>query len=981
MFDNKETNISILEGSYRKLKSYYYYNKNFIFLKEKIAIFESNLLDMKQVFERLSEYLNNPNSIENKQFINELTNRVDFYILPKKIHSDEKIGADPVALSNILNHSKTIKSVNYFIDMPIELHILDTLLTLLIGKEIYSLGSIDQSAIYANTLSDTYLYNDEPDTNGINFENSRLFNIYYLKYSSWRNGAFDALSKNYSEKKSSVLYSLDISSYYYDIRYDFNFSEIKTDLDSKFPFEFLIDLFRDISFDYFKKVSLVKSGLNDIKPQSTPLPIGLFISMIISNLYLRKFDELIKRNKKVIFYGRYVDDILIVINSKKYQGSVSQQVLIDDFLVKYGILIKENGSFSLKYFSNLKIQNDKIKTLYLDKYESKSIIDIYNKKIRVIPSQVNLDFYAKMDLIDFDEYTHEYENFGTESKIRDIGRLSINKLKVSKFLTSLLMGIKGIDLNNQVVQNQITTQTKKLEKFFINSAFIEHLGSLVDVFYFFVITKKKKSLLKSYSQLLDLAKSIKIDIDCINAKELKSRLIKNVTSVVEISASLAMSIDYPNYLSKKCKSLPVERANNILQSNMFNNNLLDYPLYSYATNELPISLIEVSLNNFVNLNILNENKIKFLPRFVHLSEIMVFDKLLSITQNYGEEQHNPKEFQISVMRYIDINHLNRTSWKDYMSIIEKSPNIDYHTDYVTVLDSTQHNLEKFRVSVANINVDSNIAIERILNPNHELTSFEKRKFYNTLLYSIVDGRTSNMIVFPELFLPVRWLNEMINFSRKTQTAIITGMQYLRSTNNEVKNFIVTIIPFLSGHQKSKSSIVYIREKNDYPPLEVQLLAERSFSVKNQVTPSYQIFKWRNLYFSNMLCYELTDISARARFRGEIDLLAIPELNKDTPYFSNIIESCVRDLHAFIIQSNTSYYGDSRISGPYDRNHMNIIQIKGGINNYIVTEVLNIKELRLFQLGQIEQTRTSRTNVDNDNKKIKKLPARFLRTKT
>ena len=40
MFKDKAQNIRMLKGAYRKLKSYYYYNKNFILMRKKIANFE-----------------------------------------------------------------------------------------------------------------------------------------------------------------------------------------------------------------------------------------------------------------------------------------------------------------------------------------------------------------------------------------------------------------------------------------------------------------------------------------------------------------------------------------------------------------------------------------------------------------------------------------------------------------------------------------------------------------------------------------------------------------------------------------------------------------------------------------------------------------------------------------------------------------------------------------------------------------------------
>lgn len=40
-------------------------------------------------------------------------------------------------------------------------------------------------------------------------------------------------------------------------------------------------------------------------------------------------------------------------------------------------------------------------------------------------------------------------------------------------------------------------------------------------------------------------------------------------------------------------------------------------------------------------------------------------------------------------------------------------------------------------------------------------------------------------------------------------------------------------------------------------------------------------------------------------KTNIDMLFIPQLNRDTNYFASIVESAARDLHCFVIQANTS----------------------------------------------------------------------------
>ena len=48
------------------------------------------------------------------------------------------------------------------------------------------------------------------------------------------------------------------------------------------------------------------------------LPIGNLTSQLFSNVYLSSFDNLMKRKEGLKYYGRYVDDMIIVHRSRKY---------------------------------------------------------------------------------------------------------------------------------------------------------------------------------------------------------------------------------------------------------------------------------------------------------------------------------------------------------------------------------------------------------------------------------------------------------------------------------------------------------------------------------------------------------------------------------------------------------------------------------------------------------------------------------------
>jgi len=130
---------------------------------------------------------------------------------------------------------------------------------------------------------------------------------------------------------------------------------------------------------------------------------------------------------------------------------------------------------------------------------------------------------------------------------------------------------------------------------------------------------------------------------------------------------------------------------------------------------------------------------------------------------------------------------------------------------------------------------------------------------------------------------------------------------------------------------------------------------------------YEIINYRNIYFSVCYCFELANISHREKLKAKIDLLIGVEWNKDTPYFSNIVESTSRDLHCFVAQVNTSKFGDTRLTQPKDTATKDLLKLKGGLNDTILVGQIDIQKLRNFQRVK---------SSINTSKEFKPLPPDF-----
>ena len=110
-----------------------------------------------------------------------------------------------------------------------------------------------------------------------------------------------------------------------------------------------------------------------------------------------------------------------------------------------------------------------------------------------------------------------------------------------------------------------------------------------------------------------------------------------------------------------------------------------------------------------------------------------------------------------------------------------------------------------------------------------------------------------------------------------------------------------------------------------------------------------IIQHGDFYFGILICSELTNIDYRAKLRGLVDAVFVPEWNPDIEMFSSLIEAAAYDIHAYIVQCNDRQYGDTRIRIPAkDHYSRDIVKVKGGEEDFYVIGKLNIDVLRKFQ---------------------------------
>ena len=214
------------------------------------------------------------------------------------------------------------------------------------------------------------------------------------------------------------------------------------------------------------------------------------------------------------------------------------------------------------------------------------------------------------------------------------------------------------------------------------------------------------------------------------------------------------------------------------------------------------------------------------------------------------------------------------------------------------------------------------------------------------------------MVLPEVSIPVLWLPYLISYSRMNQVGIIFGLEHWVS-NKIVYNFMVESLPFIEK-DSIKQNIFTMRLKNHYAPKELGMINEMLLSTPYESRQFnnlsyYHKVNWKGISLATYNCYELADISHRAIFKNEIDLLVASVFNADTNYYDHIMESVVRDLHCYVVQVNTSQYGGSCVLRPSKTELKKMLYLKGGENECILKSTIDISGLRDFQFGRTGNT--------------------------
>jgi len=553
-------------------------------MKEKIADFEDDRERMDATFSLLSQILHSPEIHKGK--IIKWLNQIDYYVIPKSFKPKEQNG---IFVSEPNLNDEIVDEVNFFINMPIELYILDSLWTVLIGKLAYDNEAIGQEC-FGNCIDYFSNYYEEKGDlyKNIKFEKRRLFKYYFDQYLSWKNKAIERAKKDYKSKNLALI-TLDVQAFYYSVQWDFGMLEdlLKKD-DRLTSFSILTDIEEKIYFRYTRLLSRVReleySG-------HTVLPIGLFSSMIIANLYLSRYDREISSKENVLYYGRYVDDIIVVLDTKENVVRGNEDEFDRLLILDNGMLSIEGDKYTLHGQETLKIQRKKVKIIFLEKKKAGPLIKILaNTEIK--PSEMNVVPETELNLEDFEEAVYAVKSFTQETKIRDISKQIVDRNKLGKHMAQIVLAYQG--KRGEMTDDEkkkLDNERNNIIRFFRGSNAINYHANWINAFYFLLLTSSESEWKRFEGNITEAIERIQIyDIEHVgdNARnEVKNKLREDLNKILQISMGSALALN-PRFL-KTIDDDVKQIALKLRHSNLFNHKLVSVPLINYL-DDLPDEL-------------------------------------------------------------------------------------------------------------------------------------------------------------------------------------------------------------------------------------------------------------------------------------------------------------------------------------------------------------------------------------------------------
>ncbi len=941
---------------------------------------------------------------------------VGYLLIPKKVSfKDDKDGKDiyhdqgfdaSVVFSNPgKEHSaERIDKCQFRLvsDLPVTFHVIMTWWILKIGERLEKWVS-PQS--YGNRIR-------RKADGEISELSMGTFTRYLHQYHAWRDNGLKVIRNAVEQEKKNVLaITADFTAFYHTIRPDF-----LTNPDFYALFESRVEL-DDDDREYTELIVWMINQWASTTPLERGLPVGCSVSAIIANLALLSFDKKIEQEVTPLYYGRYVDDIIIVLENTNH---FTESVAIWEWLARRidGIDASElnnqgnrnnkiyyTDSFvSQKGAGTLSFESEKTKAFVIDSDCGGLLINSLERQIkaqssewRALPdfpesenemtakilaacnaSGEEVDNLRKVDALSlkravfamvvraFESYGRNLTPFGWRRMRTFFLRLIVNYFTDVKSFFDLHGYFPRIiatacNCVSDDEEEALGLIVSIVEKIFLVVGKLENADCQIGISGDGGLDKSTCIMkLKEYMGRL-LAENICAVSD---ARGAGTNLWQKLSDVIDDGVRYFAMTDWENLYAHDLAFQPArtaytkEKIGNFEYNDAMYEKRLVKPISLFPEEWLGATKCFRGYYHGKKNPIPNENSIR--------------DDRVDISLIFPTRPINT--FELTAMVWNPFERSDREMLSRFLrfergfaggeSIFPVENTIGENKRVTDIAWSRQP--PSVKVALVNWLTDKisyNASVCQVPDPCEIARYTRLMDLINEIIASKVDVQ---YVVFPELSLPRKWFDQIALKLKVSGISLIAGVEYIYDSVGKVRNQVWCSLlnddcgfPLASVYKFEKSQAA-LHEANELLSLAKcsltsNVIEKTEFDVKAIVRHGL-VKKNRTFDFSVVICSDLTNIDYRSQLRGKIDALFVPSWNQDAEVFSSLVESAAYDIHAYIVQCNDRAYGDTRIRAPAkERYDRDVVKIKGGEKDYFVIGRLDIEKLRHFQSFAISPT--------------------------
>lgn len=560
--------------AYKKLKASVYFDKTQLPLRDQLIVYESQ--DIESHLETLVQNLTGSDHDWNA-FIDQILSRVSILVYPKKLQE----GSENTVILNSSSTPIRMEKPQFFIDLPVDGHMLGVLWVLSVGRILDKNCEDDSEGMYEHSYGNRLKKNlVNPESGDITYS-PYLFEPYFSQYESWRDRGLKRAKERLNDKQDAVILTLDFKSFYYSV--DMLETDFENFLKSYDHSELWIQRVNYFVYrvlrQYSDMIRPICSGTELSIADRTILPIGFLPSNILSNWVLTSFDNTVIEQWNPVYYGRYVDDIIIVDkvekNSPLYKRArnkdEAQQLTSDDvielFLQKCErpvLQIYEKETYkkekdddityeiNTELFSSphchICVQNSKVKVFYFQSGATQALLKCFQTQIARNVSEFRMmpDMDRVLSGKDYSEIFN-LRNSDSINKLRSVDGITINKFALSKFLGKYRK-VCGL-INDKKEENAFE---KDLMVILDEQTLIDNYGVWERILEILVVNNRIKLLEQCALRILSAIRRLEISEDKVhtNGIHVKDGLLRVFRAALCRTTALTWSAEINHVIEK-----------------------------------------------------------------------------------------------------------------------------------------------------------------------------------------------------------------------------------------------------------------------------------------------------------------------------------------------------------------------------------------------------------------------------------------------